>query len=211
MNWQIYLYQVRETINHIGVGKIILFALILIFGIWLIWPETKKSSVNNGEISKYNTQPPSNHQSSKTSVDNKLIYNEEGAVLSDVDLRAIMTSKQSSFYWVSFEWMMQYGKDLQPKNFSNSVMSITYIADKAFQAHNMTCRPYSEKIVMAGKINIRKGVACKNKSGNWCRQIEGEPAICRNKLDNNKIITNNSIKWHNLKMGWDRNLAKIPF
>ena len=125
-----------------------------------------------------------------------------------------MTSEQSLFYWESFQWMMDHGPKLKQKSFGSKTLFVSFLKDEAFQARNgLVCVPYSEKLIMAGKFNLRRGLACQRPGGSWCRQPEGETAQCR--IPRGKglgVISNEAdITLHNMKIDWDRNLRKFGF
>lgn len=121
------------------------------------------------------------------------------------DLRANMTSAQSAFYWKSFEWMMAYGPELQPKTLNGGTVFVTYVKDAAFKAENgLTCRPFAEKLIVAGQYNIRKGVGCV-RGNSWCRQMQSEQPQCRSNSPTG-FEAEMGLTLQNMRIDWDRNL-----
>lgn len=194
-------YVIRETIRRVGITNILKFVVILSFIFWLLWPEDQLQK-------QHNTQ--------STQKENAV---EEPAVPTSQptaqDLRPLMTSSQSSYYWKSFIWMMEHGKDLTPRSFGIDTFFARYIKDAPFKGENgLNCHPYSEIIMMAGKSNARRGIACHIAAGSWCRQPEGERAECRHVTANGGLetISNDySIEMHNLKLEWNNKLSQFGF
>lgn len=190
------VYSIRETLRNWGVKGIVKILLACAFVLWLFWPE--------GEEVQYKSPP-----NKRVAVQKPDPLPPE-AKMSEEDLRKVLTAEQSGFYWTSFIWMMDNGQELTPKSFDNKVIFVTYLKDKSFQAENgLTCHPYSEKLIIAHKINQRRGIACRLKLDSWCRQPEGEKAICR--LPDASFSAEADVTLHNLKTGWDRNLLEWGF
>lgn len=143
----------------------------------------------------------------------KSIFATLDAKKTNEDVREIMTAEQSSFYWQTFLIMMEHAKPLEHKEYDGNVIQIAYQADAKFKAENgHTCRPYSEKVAMAGRINTRKGIACRKGPGYWCRQPVGETAKCRAPNpsgDFDSTMLDYRITMHNFGIGWDRNLSSL--
>lgn len=197
MSWEKYRYHIRETVRIVGIRKLLFRFLLVALALYIFLPDFSEPppELPAAAVQPEQTVPPLTGE------------------LSDTDLRKLMTTHQSAFYWTTFQWMMEYGKPLEPRNFNDPVIHLAYLADEKFMSGRTTCRPYSEKLVLAKKMNIRKGIACRSAQGGWCRQPEGEKAICRIEKPGGiaGLQVDAEITMHAFKIGWDRNLAKLPF
>jgi hypothetical protein len=189
-------YSLQETFRRVGIGSIVKLVLILGLFLWWIWPEEPPLTQPQTVQIKPDPIPPA-------------------AEVTQQDLRPLMTATQSSFYWKSFIWMMEHGKVLTSRNFEGKALFTRYIKDEAFNAENgLSCSPYSEAIIMAGKLNIRKGIACKIGMGSWCRQPMDEKAECRRTTPQGglDVISNDySMGMHNMKLEWNNKLSQFGF
>lgn len=181
------LFVIRETVRRLGLGAILQYTACILLILWFLWPEM-------GEV------PPMVTPQQAESLAREPLP--PVAEESPEDLREKMTAEQSAFYWDSFTRMMEQGPELKRKSFESPVLFVSYIRDKAFQAENgLACAPYAEKLILAGQSNLRRGLACSPAPGRWCRQPEGEKALCREPQSGDLAVT-----MHNLKLDWDKNL-----
>lgn len=191
-------YSIQETIRRVGIGSIVKLVLIIALFLWWIWPENEPLTPAQSKSAQMRPDPAP-----------------PASEVTQEDLRPLMTSAQSSFYWKSFMWMMEHGKDLTSRNFNSKVLFTRYIKDTAFKAENgLSCHPYSEVITMTGKSNIRKGIACKIGFGSWCRQPLGEKAECRRATPQgglDVIGQDYSLSMHNMKLDWNNKLSQFGF
>jgi hypothetical protein len=190
------LFVIRETVRRLGPGAIVKYLLCIGLVLWFLWPEVK------------DMQPAITPQQAETLAREPL---PPMAEQTEEDLREKMTAEQSAFYWDSFTRMMEQGAELKQKSFETSVIFVSYVKDKPFQAENgLACIPYSEKVILAGKSNLRRGLACNAGNGRWCRQPEGEKALCREPKSGG-IAEDTFVTLHNLKIDWDRNIRGFGF
>ncbi len=193
------VYTLRETYRRLGPGAIFKYLVLISLVIWAIWPSADSP------------KPMMTSQQQKALQREPLPPVAENT---EKDLREQMTSTQSGFYWDSFTWMMEHGPELKTKSFDGKVIFMSYVKDVSFKAENgLLCIPYSEKLFIAGKYNIRRGIGCRLKPGSWCRQAENEKSQCRLQDDGGltSLSSDTGVTLHNLKTGWDRNLHDWGF
>ncbi|MDG1286889.1 MAG: hypothetical protein P8P30_04915 [Rickettsiales bacterium] len=128
------------------------------------------------------------------------------------DLRAILTTTQSSFYWDSFNWMMEYGKASQPKDFESKILSLLMVmGETAVNEKQQQCRQFREKLMVVGQVNTRTGIACKRGVADWCKQVAGEKMHCRDKQPTGlDALTGDALGSHNLDTKLKRGLHSLP-
>lgn len=201
MNLKQLKYQITETIKHKGVMWFVWRILAFIVLCWLFWPEPKVDAPIDdkkdvGEHEQQGSVEKAWHELPET----------------DRDLRKILTTTQSAFYWDSFNWMMEYGKPMQPKDFESKIINFFFVFGKPFTTKKkVKCQMFREKIVLLGKANNRSGLACKRSLADWCKQIEGEKMQCRDKKPSGfDALTEDMFDSHNFKIKLQRNLYNIP-
>ncbi len=191
-------YNVVETIGHKGVWYFIWRAALVALIIWWVWPEPDaviKHKVADTAVDLAD-EPKDWHQFAQSSQ----------------DLRKIITTSQSTFYWESFNWMMEYGVAERPRSFESRVINIRFLMSDIFQTKDKrSCRSFREKMVVAGKANHREGVACKRQIADWCKQVKGEKIKCRSKKSQGiDSLKDDVFDAHNLNIKLNRNLQKLP-
>ncbi len=182
-------YALKESLRLTGLRPFIKWGTFLALVAYFLWPapEAPQSQIVPIQVSQADPHAPL-------------------ATRTESDLREIMTAEQTAFYWKSFEWMMQYGAVLKPKSLDGRVVFVSYLKDESFKAENgLKCHPFSEKLIVAGKFNLRRGVGCEKSAGNWCRQIEGEQAHCRTAAATG-FAADSALTLQNMRLDWDRNL-----
>lgn len=186
MKTPLTLYLIWETLKRMGPLPFIKGALIFAGLLYLFKPEALPKPVAQTHLAAKEVVAPASKATTE-------------------DLRVSMTSAQSAFYWKSFEWMMAYGPELQPKTLNGGTVLVTYVKDAALKAENgLTCRPFAEKLIVAGQYNIRKGVGCV-RGNSWCRQMQNEQPQCRTPTPTG-FEAEMGLTLQNMRIDWDRNL-----
>jgi hypothetical protein len=187
-------YWLYESLRLLGFRPFVKGGILLWLAYALFWPEPETSPLSATKIPQPDPVAPQ-------------------AEVASEDLRPLMTATQTAFYWNSFQWMMSYGKELTPKAFSNKVLYVRYVKEKPIENEKkLTCRPYTEQIILAGKSNTRRGLACQRPSLDWCRQEKGKNAECRLVEPSGsfaKFSTDYDITVHNAKVDWDSTLYRF--
>ena len=105
-------YRIKETIRLMGWKKILLRFVLFAAVIWFFLPDTKS---------------PEDQPDPRPEWQNKVAALK--GTPTDEDLRTIMTSRQSSFYWQTLNYMMTRGEALKAKDFNDKVIHVQYLAD----------------------------------------------------------------------------------
>lgn len=188
-------YALRENLRLIGLRPFVKWGIILSLAAWFFWPEPEAP------------EPPVTPQ--QQALPHEPVP--PAATETKEDLRDIMTAGQTSFYWDSFQWMMSQGPELKPASLDGNVVFVSYLKDAAFKTENgLTCRPFSEKLIVAGKFNLRRGIGCQSGADGWCRQMVGEKAQCRS-TGPNGFALDMQTTLTTLRIDWDRNLNRFRF
>jgi len=189
-------YTAKETFRLKGWWYFTWRILAVIVAIWFFWPETVEPVSKAPEQNEPFVAKSWHHQTPEAKR----------------DLREILTTTQSTFYWDSFNWMMEYGKPSQPKDFESKILKLLMIMGEAApndkQQH---CRQFREKLIVIGKANTREGIACKRGIADWCKQITGEKMHCRDQKPTGlDALTGDALDSHNLDVKFKRGLHKLP-
>jgi len=200
MDYDKLKYTVKETARQKGAKWFFWRGLLVLVALWLFWPDmTPPPQPEKPEVSDATddaTLPKPWHQTAEV----------------ERDLRQILTTTQSSFYWDSFNWMMEYGKPLTPRSFESKILNLLYVMDEGEKADNgMFCRTFREKLVVAGQANTREGLACQRGKADWCKQLKGEKMQCRTQhAQGLQALTDEMLDTHNFEIRLKRGLYKLP-
>ncbi|GEM_PF-3763082 len=185
-------YTIKETFRLKGWWYFTWRFFVLVGAIWYFWPQTVEPVVRVPEKEEPFVAKEW-HQTAET----------------DRDLREILTTTQSTFYWDSFNWMMEYGKAAKPKGFESKIIKLLMVMGEAASDEKQGyCRQFREKIVVVGKANTREGIACKRGLADWCKQVAGEKMHCRDQKPTGLDAL--TADQHNLKTKLNRGLQKLP-
>lgn len=187
-------YNVKETIRIKGAWYFLWRIGLAVLIIWWLWPES---------------DPVISHKIKDVAVDLAEDEPREWHNIADTpqDLRKIITTTQSVFYWDSFNWMMEYGVAEKPRSFESKILKVRFLMSDIFDGEKkMKCRTFREKLVVTGKANSREGIACKRAGADWCKQIKGERFQCRTQPSDDLIDID--MDHFNIKM--KRHMNSLP-
>ena len=209
-------YAIKETIKQKGVMWFVWRILMVLSVLWVLWPDAEELSQ---PVQKVKQQPDSPEKIAQQS------WRKAPEV--QRDLRQIMTTAQSTYYWDSFNWMMEYGDAYVPKSFESKTLNMLFAAEALTQQVKPTqqpdeknpgkmkkldvkvpCRIFREKIVIQAQANTRDGVACKRGPSDWCKQLKGEKMHCRTGPSGGDGLLDFDMQQFNIKL--DRGLSNIP-
>jgi hypothetical protein len=204
-------YRLKEYIKIKGWKTLIFRALLMIGLIYWLLPDAPPAQMPPPGALPIQTQ----HGQEAASVPNTAqpeVEKLEGS-LTDEDLRKQMTTYQRRFYWINFQHMMTHAKAGQEVEFLDPVLSLSFrVGEKFTTQQQRVCRPFVEEIIMMGKKNQHRAVACEAGQGHWCRFEAGKQPACRFKTPKGLkgLQQELDLKLHNLGIGWDRNMHALP-
>ena len=127
-----------------------------------------------------------------------------------------LTPRQGAFYWSTFNWMMEWGKDEEIKAFEDKetqLRVISHAGSRFLTGSPRLCRPYALKLERGVAQIQRSGIACQVESEHWCRLRDGKHEQCRmqgpGEWDN--VINSMEIKQRDLSISAERFFRDLGF